>query len=275
MLPLYSSFFIYLYLSFQYFPINLRDRDPSFRYIIDYCVKNGAYQNVPLKQVREWHEPDVPANGTPNGQNPATNGQNSATNGKSSTTPPKPSPNAAKVPAKPHTDSSLETSTNQDNEDVFVAASRVLRQHNPEPASSKAASVATPAQEELQVQHKDALLSVLARFFDPAHPASGRDPAALAPLFAQSEVAGYCEELVHNIVTAGTQVGREESARACGVLKVLGEHVTTVPAVLTKMYVLFFFFLFLIFSFSFSFFSLFFSSPSLHCAFINVAFYLF
>ena len=240
-------------------------RDPSFRYIINYCVENGSYQNVPLKHVQEWHEPSpappTPAppssksspssspssNGTPNGTAPngTPNGTlggwaKAVTNGQvdeSSKIPPKPLPNTAKLPAKHHPQTApSESSTNQDNEDVFVAASRKLAQHNAEPASSKAASVAKPAHAEVQIQHKDAVLMVLARFFDPAHPASGRDPAALAPLFAQGDVAGYCDELVHNIVTAGTQVGRDESLRACGVLKVLGDYVATLPEVLTKMY---------------------------------------
>lgn len=225
--------------------------------------------------MQEWHEPtpllptptppsakpvpvnsNTPPNGTPSG---TPNSTPSATPEKSNLTngtphvPPKPLPNTAKLPAKHHaqTPETPETPdpailpfpTNQDAEDVFVAASRVLTQHKPEPASSKAASIATPEHAEVQVQHKDALLSVLARYFDPAHPASGRDPTALGPLFAQSEVAGYCDELVHNIVTGGTQVGREESVRASGVLKVLGEHVANLPEVLTRMYVLLLLFL--------------------------------
>jgi hypothetical protein len=242
------------------FVLTIIIRDPAFRYIIDYCVERGSYQNIPLKQVQEWREGSTPVSIPPSPLSSSTSSTSSSSskttpNGTSTTdnntsppstptnTPPKaPFPPSAKWGAKPPSPSSsgtlpLDNATNQEREDVLVAASRVLTQHNPLPVTSKAASVATPSVSQVTALHRDELLRVLTHVFDPARPAAGRDPTALAPLFAHGNVAEYGDELVIKIVEAGTRIGRDESWRACGVLKVLSDYVPKLPEMLIRMYV--------------------------------------
>lgn len=196
-------------------------RDRSFRFIIDYCVDHGSYQNVPLRAVRDWKAPEQPS-AVPNG---AVNGTPAKKNAAA-----KSAPVAAKKiePAD-------EEGTNQEREDVLDAASRALDAQIPEPTSSKAATTAAPSREVMIAQQRDALRAVLDRFFDPSRPAA-HDAQALAPLFARADLEGICVDVVRRVVTGGTEVGRVESARACEVLQVMSEFVA-LPDALSTAYV--------------------------------------